>query len=71
MNKAWDDELEYDTEQKFRRWLDKLPDMQKISIPRCIAAADMTNARSVQLHHFCDASEQAYAAVSFYACSAE
>ena len=39
--------------------------MQKISIPRCIAAPDMKNARSVQLHHFCDASEQAYAAVSY------
>ena len=65
LNKGWDDDLEHETRQKFERWLSKLADMEEVAIPRCISERVMTNARCVQLHHFCDASEQAYAAVSY------
>ena len=43
LGKGWDDELEPETERKFRRWLDRLPDMKSVTIPRCVAAKDMGN----------------------------
>ena len=65
LGKGWDDELEPETERKFRRWLDRLPDMKSVTIPRCVTAKDMASAAAIELHHFCDASENAYAAVTY------
>ena len=65
LNKGWDDELEAENEDRFRIWIDKLPTMAAVSVPRCIASPNMTNAQAIELHHFCDASESAYATVSY------
>ena len=65
LDKHWDDALEPATIRKFERWLDQLDGMKEISVPRCVAAPDMTDVAAIQLHFFCDASEEAYAAVCY------
>ena len=65
LDKHWDDALEPATVRKFDRWLDQLEGMKEVSVPRCVAAPDMTDVSTTQLHFFCDASEEAYAAVCY------
>ena len=65
LDKHWDDALEPVTIRKFERWLDQLEGMKEVSVPRCVAAPDMTDVAAIQLHFFCDASEEAYAAVCY------
>ena len=39
--------------------------MKSVTIPRCVAAKDTASTAAVELHHFCDTSGNAYAAVTY------
>ena len=65
LDKHWDDKLEVSTIQKFERWLQQLDGMKMVSIPRCVMPQTCNDVQSTQLHFFCDASEEAYAAVCY------
>ena len=57
----WDEPVPEQTEREVRKWINEVGCLAEIDIPRRI----MDNARSYQLHCFCDASANAYAAVIF------
>jgi len=61
---GWDEDLQPPVAKKFLQWYEQLPELEKIQIPR-----NTTNGNSSkstwQLHTFCDASKDAYAAVVF------
>ncbi|XP_065074988.1 uncharacterized protein LOC135698779 [Ochlerotatus camptorhynchus] len=64
---AWDDEITGKLAEKWMIWIAVLPDVRKVSVPRCyrfITTAEATN--TVQLHVFCDASENGIAAVAYF-----
>ena len=62
--KGWDEPLPEDLEEQWGRWLDDLPKIKWFRVPRCINPTDIPVKRA-QLHHFADASEYGYGAVSF------
>ncbi|XP_053692180.1 uncharacterized protein LOC128740643 [Sabethes cyaneus] len=64
---AWDDEIAGSLAEKWLTWVAVLPDVRNVRVPRCyrvITSANTTN--DVQLHIFCDASENGIAAVAYF-----
>ncbi|XP_062541583.1 uncharacterized protein LOC134209602 [Armigeres subalbatus] len=64
---GWDDEISGKLVEKWTTWIEALPNVRQVSIPRCyrvITSAASTN--RVELHIFCDASENGIAAVSYF-----
>ena len=59
----WDEKVSADIAQQWHHWLADLPALSKLTIPRCLRPAD--EVASAELHHFSDASELAYGAVSY------
>ena len=62
--KGWDEPLPRYIEKQWGRWLDDLPVIKELNIPRCIMP-DKSTVKEVQLHHFCDASQYGYGAVAY------
>ena len=62
-NVGWDDPIPDDLMEQWQRWLDDLPSLSKLEVPRCLKPA--WEHGTFQLHHFCDASESGYGAVSY------
>ena len=60
----WDDPIPNSHLTKWNAWLHKLPELEKVSIPRCIQPKKR-NVTQSELHTFCDASEEAFAAVVY------
>lgn len=60
----WDDEINNNLLEKWKTWLRILPAVEQVQIPRCYRSK-LTTESDVQLHTFVDASETAFAAVSF------
>ena len=61
----WDEQVNNKDLQRWKEWLDDLSKLSGTTIPRCIKPDWLLNVESVQLHHFCDASERGYAVVSY------
>ena len=61
---GWDDPLPSIILEQWKRWLVDLPLIEGVCVPRCIKPAHC-DAIKAELHHFCDASERAYGAVSY------
>ncbi|XP_072168946.1 uncharacterized protein [Diadema setosum] len=61
----WDERVTNDELQRWKQWLDDLPLLTGIKIPRCLKPPGFETVKSCQLHHFCDASQNGYAAVSY------
>ena len=62
---GWDDSI---TEVDLRRWkccLEELPKLEKFCIERCFKPPNFGAIISCQLHHFSDASQVTYGAVSY------
>ncbi|XP_043226749.1 uncharacterized protein LOC122383931 [Amphibalanus amphitrite] len=60
----WDDELDREEQKEWEEWLQELPALRNISVPRCLRPTSSdTIAR--ELHVFCDASEGAFGAVAY------
>ena len=65
MKLSWDEVMPEVIEKRWKDWLDDLRTLNKFTIPRCLQPNDRVAVVSAQLHHFCDASSQAYGAVTF------
>lgn len=65
--REWDDpQLPDELLQAWRLWEQELPDIQRISLPRCYSTAELDNLQSIRdIHIFCDASERAYGSVAY------
>jgi hypothetical protein len=55
----WDEQLSATLQQTWNNLQYAIPNLSKIQIPRKVICADATN---IQIHGFCDSSEQAYGA---------
>ncbi len=62
--KEWDEPLSRDVEEQWGWWLNDLRVIKEFSIPRCIMPNKLLM-KTVQLHHFCDASEYGYGSVAY------
>ena len=58
--RAWDQPLEGELLQRWLRWKDNLPLLASVKVPRCYFSRTDHEGATLQLHHFCDASEVGY-----------
>ena len=56
---GWDDPLPEIMNQRWRRWRDVLPDLEKVSIPRCYHHRGFGTVERREIHAFSDASKEA------------
>ena len=56
---GWDDPLPEIMNQRWRRWRDVLPDLEKVSIPRCYHRREFGTVERREIHAFSDASKEA------------
>ena len=61
----WDEEIPDTVSEQWRRWLADLPLLSEMTVPRSFKSSDTSGSPVTQLHHFSDASETAYGAVSY------
>ena len=61
---GWDEELDDHEQRWWDRWLEKLGELEGVKIPRCLGPGENGNA-DFEIHVFCDASEEAFAAVAY------
>ena len=61
---AWDEEIQKEDDQWSRRWLLATERLNEIALPRCLFPSEHTVKRT-ELHTFSDASEEAFATVTF------
>ena len=62
---GWDDEISAEDQQRWRSWLEELPELEKLTINRCFKPVDFGEITSSELHHFSDASQQGYGAGTY------
>ena len=60
--KGWDQAVTEEVQTQWRRWLHELRELGSFSVPRSYG---LTTGRPYQIHIFCDASKEAYAAVAY------
>ena len=60
----WDEHMPEDVLNQWKCWQRDLNHIKEFSVSRCVAPVRF-KVKHAQLHHFCDASQQAYAAVSY------
>ncbi|XP_074632738.1 uncharacterized protein LOC141891656 [Acropora palmata] len=61
----WDQEITEPYLSQWQRWMEELPHVITINIPRCYKSQFSINPSTIQLHNFPDASRCGYAAVSY------
>ena len=61
----WDDKLSSTSMPEWERWLRDLDKLKSFSLPRCYKPEGFGVVSHAQLHHFCDASQRAYATASY------
>ena len=61
----WDDKIPEEFLNRWQAWLCDLPQLETLGIERCFKPSTMQAITSTQLHHFSDASQQGYGAVSY------
>ena len=61
----WDDKIPEEYLQRWQAWVSDLPQLENLAVERCFKPASMKESKSAQLHHFSDASQQGYGAVSY------
>ena len=62
----WDDQLQEEQQNQWQSWINLLPKVEDITIPRCYVTCSLSQLiNPVQLHIFVDASQAAYAAVAY------
>ncbi|PFX11376.1 hypothetical protein AWC38_SpisGene24930, partial [Stylophora pistillata] len=62
---GWDEEISDADSIVWQSWLKELAVLRSISVPRCFKPPGFGAVVNVQLHHFSDASEYGYGAVSY------
>ncbi|XP_028415393.1 uncharacterized protein LOC114538415 [Dendronephthya gigantea] len=61
----WDEKIPDENLKHWQAWLHDLPQLENLAVERCFKPATMNEIKSTQLHHFSDASQQGYGAVSY------
>jgi hypothetical protein len=61
---GWDGKITDKYQSAWLRWLEDLPKLSQLSIPRCYKSSDF-EVKSNELHHFSDASASGYGSVSY------
>ena len=61
----WDDPIPTEEKERWLKWLKDLPKLERFSVDRCFKPQNFGRTVSLQLHHFSDASQQGYGAVSY------
>ncbi|XP_076279059.1 uncharacterized protein LOC143208473 [Lasioglossum baleicum] len=61
---GWDNPLRDEENENWRTWLQTLNDIRESRIPRCLIPTSYVHSKA-QLHVFCDASLEAYAAAAY------
>ena len=64
---SWDDLVPDDIRVTWQKWLRSIADLSVVRIPRCIKPSQFDDCY-VELHHFSDASEQAYGSCTYLRC---
>lgn len=64
-NLGWDEVIPHVLTKQWAGWLEDLHKVARFKIDRCIKPNDFGNPLTIQLHHFSDASEVGYGAVSY------
>ena len=62
---GWDEPLTDENCVRWLKWLKDLPDLQKFNVERCLIPNCAEKFVEFELHHFCDASTEAYGCVSY------
>ena len=62
---GWDDSIPDDEAARWTAWLKELPLLAELTVARCLRPPDFGRVVRSELHHFCDASEKGYGAVSY------
>ena len=62
---SWDENLPSDILSSWMKWMEDLPKLNQISLPRCMKPQGFGIVENVQLHHFSDASVDGYGTVSY------
>jgi len=65
MGIQWDKRVPEPLLTQWHRWMESLPLVAKIKIPRCFRNASRATTTNVQLHYFSDSSNRGYGAVSY------
>ena len=60
---GWDDQLQQDELRTWMEWLSELPNVRKMTVPRCYGEVGHDCRR--ELHTFCDASQDAFGATAY------
>ena len=63
--KQWDDPLDPVNQHRWLKWLNDLPKLEQFEIKRCLVPEEFGKIIQCQLHHFADASQEAYGSVSY------
>ena len=61
---GWDELLNSEDTEEWKRWVQALKALRDFSVPRCYFTSSST-IKLTELHIFCDASDKAYAAVAY------
>ena len=64
MEKGWDDELHEENKKMWAAWLEQLVHLQDVRLSRSLVPSAQQPSHA-ELHHFCDASQQAYGTVTY------
>ena len=62
---GWDEEISEEDYVTWQGWLRELNSLRTLSVPRCFKPTEFSAVDRVELHHFSDASEYGYGAVSY------
>ncbi|XP_014676416.1 PREDICTED: uncharacterized protein LOC106816352 [Priapulus caudatus] len=62
---GWDEPITENEQRRWEAWVKGINNLEQFSVDRCIKPKGFGQVISCQLHHFCDASESGYGAVSY------
>lgn len=62
---GWDEVIPEELSKPWQRWITELSQLDRFEVDRCVKPESFGSVKTVQLHHFCDASEAGYGMVSY------
>ena len=65
LKKGWDEEVPDVIKKRWSEWIASLPDLHRLTTERCWKPTGFENLKSVQVHHFADASASGYGTASY------
>ena len=63
---GWDDKVPEDIRSTWERWRSELPALEKLQVPRCYKPKEFGEIKTVEFHHFSDASQNGYGQCSYF-----